>query len=165
MDKEFPEPGFDPVDERTALNQWLDYHRGVLVWKLDGLSEDEAKRPMVPSGTSLAGLVKHLADVESWWFSEVFRGDVVEPDPTVDRASYFRAEADETVDGLVAGYRAACARSREIVEQASSLDDLAKHPKHRPTLRWIMLHMIEETARHNGHADIVRELIDGSVGD
>ncbi|MDQ1438110.1 MAG: hypothetical protein QOK43_1739 [Acidimicrobiaceae bacterium] len=165
-DKQFPEPGFEPTDERTALEAWLDYHRGVLVWKLDGLGDDDAKRAIVPSGTSLAGLVKHLADVEDWWFRQVFVGDVDAAPDDRDRDANFKAGPDEAVADLIAVYRETCERSRRIVAQAGSLDDLARHPDAtKPTLRWIMNHMIEETARHNGHADILRELIDGTVGD
>jgi uncharacterized damage-inducible protein DinB len=158
--KEFPEPGFEPADERTSLSQWLDYHRGVLVWKLDGLSDEQARRPMVPSGTSLLGLVKHLADVERWWFGEVFAGNDI-----AEEGDHFTPGPSDTVESVVASYREACARSRAVVDAAASLDDVAVHETRTPTLRWVLIHMIEETARHNGHADMARELLDGTVGD
>ncbi|HEV7888700.1 MAG TPA: DinB family protein [Acidimicrobiales bacterium] len=160
-DKEFPEPGFEPTDERQSLGQWLDYHRGVLVWKLDGLSDDDARRSMVPSGTSLLGLVKHLTDVERWWFQEVFAGRDL-PELEGDQ---FQPRLDESVAELVAAYREACAESRRVAAGAGSLDEVARHRQRKPTLRWVMVHMIEETARHNGHADILRELLDGTIGD
>ena len=158
-DKEFPEPGFEPMDERASLEAWLDYHRAVAVWKLQGVSDEDARRPMVPSGTSMLGLVKHLAGVERWWFPIVFAGlDVVDMDDDWEIG-------DDTVDGVIETYRFECTRSREISRGAASLDQVAVHPKRPAPLRWIMVHMIEETARHNGHLDILREQIDGSIGD
>ena len=159
-DKEFPEPGFEPMDERASLEAWLDYHRGVAVWKLEGVSEEDARRPMVPSGTSMLGLVKHLAGVERWWFPIVFAGlDVADQDDD------WVFTDDDTVAQVIDTYRFECARSREISRAAASLDEMARHPERPAPLRWIMVHMIEETARHNGHLDILRETIDGTTGD
>ena len=158
-DKEFPEPDFEPMDERTSLEAWLDYHRGVAGWKLEGVSDEDARRPMVPSGTSMLGLVKHLAGVERWWFPIVFAGlDVDDKDDDWEIA-------DDTVASVIETYRFECARSREISRAAPSLDAMAVNPKRPAPLRWIMVHMIEETARHNGHLDILREQIDGATGD
>jgi uncharacterized damage-inducible protein DinB len=121
---------------------------------------------MVPSGTSLLGLVKHLAYVERWWFQEVWAGQPAtypfsETDPDAD----WRIEPDETTEGVLGLYRGECARSREIVAAAPSLDEVAHHPRRKLTRRWILVHMIEETARHNGHADILREQLDGATGE
>lgn len=118
----------------------------------------------MPSPTTLLGLVKHLANVERTWFGRVFAGqDLPDPwteeDPDVD----FRIEPGETVENIFAFYREECDGSRRIVE-AVSLDDVARHLGRDHTLRWILIHMIEETARHVGHADILRELTDGVVG-
>jgi len=155
-------------DERESLEAWLDYHRTTLLWKLEGLDDEQLRRVMVPSGVSLLGLVKHLTEVEHSWF--VIRvGGIDEPwlwmredDPDAD----FRIEPDESTEGVVRGYVAACTRSRGISRGLASLDVTFEHPRQGPTdARWVLNHMIEETARHNGHADILRELIDGSTGE
>jgi len=130
--------------EKETLAAFLDNNRAVMVWKLDGLSEQDARRPMVESGTNMLGLVKHLAWVERWWFEYNFAGREVDfpwsdDDPDAD----FRVDDEETIgDDLAAVTRDGVSRS----------------------LRWIVGHMVEETARHAGHADIVRELIDDNTG-
>ena len=149
------------------LSAFLDRYRETMVWKLDGLSKEQASARLVPSPTTLLGIVKHLAYVERWWFQMNFAGDPVsfpwpedEPDEDID----FRVTTTDTIEGIRALYEQECARSREIVA-AASLDDLAKDQKRGDrTMRWIMVHMIEETARHAGHADILRELTDGAIG-
>jgi uncharacterized damage-inducible protein DinB len=147
------------------LNAFLDFHRATLLWKVDGLSDEDLRRPMVPSGTSLLGLVKHLADVEQSWFVERFAGR----EPRIqlwredDPGATWRIEPDETTPQILDLYRAACEDSRKAVE-GTSPDDVAKQAQRGETLRWIMSHMIQETARHNGHADILREMIDGQTG-
>jgi uncharacterized damage-inducible protein DinB len=152
---------------KDTLLALLDNNRAVVLWKVDGLSLDEASRPVVASGTSLLGLVKHLAYVERWWFDDFFAGNTVgypwsEEDPDAD----FRIEDGETIDGIVSLYTEAVARWNELVTNAQ-MDDLSVGSRggERFALRWIVAHMIEETARHAGHADIARELIDGSTGD
>ena len=123
---------------------------------------------LVPSGTSLLGLVKHLTEVEHGWFVNEYAqlGEAPLFETENDPDAGFRIEPDETAAELVAGYQAICARSRAIVAAAASMDETVPNARHgRIDLRRIMLHMIEETARHNGHADIIRELIDGVVGD
>ena len=126
---------------------------------------------MVPSGTTLLGMVKHLAYVERWWFQKVFLDAGVafpwtDDDPDAD----FRIDPDESTEEIVDLYRAECAKNREVVGEAA-VDSLARYKKPsdpRPgnvSLRWILVHMIEEIARHNGHADILREQIDGSTGE
>lgn len=121
---------------------------------------------MPPSDMTLLGIVKHLAFVERGWFQGTFLGDAIEtPWTTDDPDADFRIEPDETTQQIVDLYRAECEKSRAIVE-AASLDDRAKrHGRTDYTLRWIMAHMIEETARHNGHADLFRERIDGVTGE
>jgi Protein of unknown function (DUF664) len=122
---------------------------------------------MVPSGTSLLGLVKHLTETEHGWFVNEF-ARAGEPPPFEregDPDAGFRIEADETAASVTAGYLRMCARSRRVVAGAS-LDQTVPHPRRGTVdLRWILVHMIEETARHNGHADILRELLDGATGD
>ena len=153
------------ASEQITLSSFLDYHRDTLLWKVDGLSREELTRRLVPSTTTLLGLVKHMANVERWWFRIVFADESVETigdddDPDAD----WRIEPSETADDVLALYRDEVDRSRAIVQHAS-LDDPARRPGREETLRWILVHMIEETARHNGHADILREMIDGSTGD
>jgi hypothetical protein len=149
------------TDEKTTLVGFLDYLRGCITGKLEGLSPEEARRPMVPSGTSLLGLAKHLTNVELGWFIWSFAGEDIELSP----ASGELTEQD-TVGSVVAGYRAAVARANAAIA-AGSIDQLAARARRDPEpppLRWILVHLLEETARHAGHADILREQIDGSVG-
>lgn len=154
--------------EKEALAATLDFHRATIKWKIEGLSLEDAVRPMTPSDTKLLGIVKHLAYVERWWFQDNFLGrDCTYPwTESGDMEADFRIEPGETIESIFALYDAECEESRKIIE-AASLDDVAARPRRTggyPSLRWIMLHMIEEVARHNGHADILRELIDGRTG-
>jgi uncharacterized damage-inducible protein DinB len=154
--------------EKESLEATLDFHRATIKWKLEGLSLEDAARPMTPTGTKLLGIVKHLAYVERWWFQDNFLGrDCEYPWTEDDMDADFRIEPGETIESIFALYDAECEVSRGIVAEAS-LDDVAARPRGRtggyPTLRWIMLHMIEEVARHNGQADVLRELIDGRTG-
>jgi hypothetical protein len=155
------------VDERATLDAFLDFQRSVMIRKAEGLSEADAGRRSTPSALTLLGMVKHLAYVERWWFQICFAGEDVpqlstDEDPDAD----FRIEPGETVESVIDLYRGEMERSREIAKGAS-LDDLAATPIRLGivSLRWIVVHMIEETARHAGHADIIREAIDGATGD
>lgn len=155
--------------EKEMLEAFLDYHRATLLCKVDGVSDEDLRKPGTPSGVTLLGLVKHLADVERSWFREVFTGEVNAQDvwSDDDPYRYWRIEPDETTEDILAFYRDETERSREAV-QGAELDEVARNPDYQRrglTLRWIMLHMIEETARHNGHADILREAIDGQTGE
>jgi uncharacterized damage-inducible protein DinB len=153
-------------DEKTMLSAFLDRYRETVIWKLDGLSKEEAGQRLVPSATTLLGIVKHLAYVERGWFQGDFAGDEITfpwPEDEDDRDPDFRVEAADTIESVSALYRQEIARSREIVARAS-LDDLSKEKDKPHSLRWIMIHMIEETARHAGHLDILRELTDGAIG-
>ena len=130
-----------------------------------GLSHDDATRPLVPSGTSLLGIAKHLAFVERWWFQAVLGQREVsfpwtEDDPDAD----WRIEGGDTIESVVALYRAECAISDEILDGIPSLDaDMTMGSRTR-NIRQIILHMIEEVARHVGHMDILRERVDGATG-
>jgi uncharacterized damage-inducible protein DinB len=160
-----PEPPYT-ADEAETLQGFLDFHRATLLWKLEGLDDEQVRRPMVPSGTSLLGIVKHLAYVERWWFQQMWAGEEpsypwTDDDPDAD----WRVEPDETTGKILALYRGECDRSREVVAAAPSLDELAHHPRRKLSRRWILVHMIEETARHVGQADILREQIDGATGE
>ncbi len=159
------------AEERAALAARLDWQRDTLLWKLEGLDDEQLRRPMVPSGVSLLGIVQHLMGVEHGWFVTGVAG-LDEPDPFVradGSEADFDIHPDDTTEAIVAGYLRACARSRQIVEAASldqTFDDDPEAEDPGTTdVRWVMLHMIEETARHNGHADVLRELIDGATGE
>jgi uncharacterized damage-inducible protein DinB len=154
--------------EREALAAWLDFERATLLTKLEGLDDEQLRRPMVPSGVCLLGLVKHLTAVEHGWFAVDFArsGEEYLFESPDDPDAEFKIEPTDATDSVVAGYLRACERSREIVARAESLDERTPLSGGRELdLRWILIHMIEETARHNGHADIIRELIDGTTGD
>jgi hypothetical protein len=151
--------------EKATLKGFLDLQRATLDWKLDGLSPTELQRSTVPSGICLLGIVKHMAFVELGWFCEVIGGrslDLWDPeDPDAD----WRIESWETPEGVRAFYRDAIAQADEAIVGAKSLDVIGKgHGGREYSLRWVMVHMVEETARHAGHADILREQIDGATG-
>ncbi len=151
---------FPNADERTTLVAFLDYLRDSIVRKAEGVDDGAVRRPMVDSGTSLLGLVKHLTMVEVAWFQWTFAGlDVPVPGVELDDG--------DTVMSVVADYRAVCATSNVIVAECSDLDQRAAIASTAPepmSMRWLLVHMVEETARHAGHADILREQIDGEVG-
>lgn len=154
-------PGLD-ADERTTLLAFLDYLRDAVAAKAAGVPDGQARTPGVPSGTSLLGLVRHLTAVEHNWFVWAFAGEGEEPWDDEGAPA-----PGETAEELLAAYREAAARSNRIAASCDRLDrpgvrSLRETPP--PTLRWILVHMIEETARHAGHADILRERIDGSTG-
>ena len=151
--------------ELATLGRYLDKYRGVVRWKLEGVTEEAARRPMVPSGTSLLGVTQHLAYVERWWFQMVIAGDDVEfPGGEDDPDADFRIEDGQTIQSVLDFYEAECHRSREILAGLEDLD--AVRPAHGSdvSLRRILVHMVEEVARHAGHMDIIRELIDGETG-
>jgi uncharacterized damage-inducible protein DinB len=158
--------------ERATLEGFMDYYRDTVLWKVSGMSDQDLKKVIVPSGWSALGMVKHLAYVERNWFRVRLAGEKDLPVPwsEADPDADFRVEPDETAEQILQFYRDECARSRAIAAGAT-LEDLASEwpadrpPERRPNLRWIYVHMIEETARHAGHLDVVRELIDGATGD
>jgi uncharacterized damage-inducible protein DinB len=156
--------------ERLQLEAWLEFHRATLLFKCGGLDSDQLKqRSVPPSSLSLLGLVRHMAEVEQNWFRRVLGGqdaaslycteefpdgdfDLVENASAVDDLLTYRAEVDE---------------ARTVASRSSDLDGVGVGKRHGQdvSLRWIYVHMIEEYARHNGHADLLRECIDGTVGD
>ncbi|MEV4755242.1 DinB family protein [Micromonospora sp. NPDC049559] len=158
-------------DERTMLEGWLDFHRQTLLLKCAGLTGEQLKTPSVePSGLTLLGLVRHLAEVERWWFRRQFAGEEVgdlycseaSPDGDLDDI----ADADPEIDF------ATYAREVELARETAAGHDLdetfvrrRRDGDQEMNLRWIYVHMIEEYARHNGHADLIRERIDGVTGD
>jgi uncharacterized damage-inducible protein DinB len=162
------------ADERTTLAQYLDYHRATLVTKVEGLTQQQLATRLPSSSLTLGGLVKHMALVEDSWFQDDFLGlslpaPFTDIDWDADPDWEFRTAADDSPEELLALYAAACERSRAVVAAADSLDALSVAESRRGeghfSLRWIIVHMIEETARHNGHADLIRESIDGVTGE
>jgi uncharacterized damage-inducible protein DinB len=152
-------------DERATLLAALQSHRDVMVWKLDGLSDEEVRRPMVPSGTNLVGLVKHLANAEYGWFCETF-GRPTEPltDISADPEADMRAAEGEATADIVAFYRRAWAAADATILELPLEATGRSYSGRTVSLRWVLVHMIEDTVRHAGHADILRELIDGGTG-
>ena len=153
--------------EREILLAQLDDKRVLLLRKVAGLSPEELRRTSTASSLSLLGLLKHSAYVERWWFRAVFAGeDVPFPWTDEDPDADFRPEPDETAEQIAALYSNEVERSRVIVA-AADLDDEARAPRpgESTNLRGILVHMIQEVARHLGHADIIRESIDGATGD
>ena len=124
---------------------------------------------MTPTGMSALGVVKHLGWVERGWFREIFAGEDVEAiDVDGDNAAEFAIGDDDTVESVIAFYRAEVEQARRVLRDTPSLDDLSSRQtsfREQVSLRWIMVHMLEETARHAGHLDLMRERIDGQVGD
>jgi uncharacterized damage-inducible protein DinB len=154
--------------ERAMLESWLEYHRATLSWKCEGLDDAQLRqRAVPPSSLSLIGLVRHMADVERNWFRRVLGGENVPgiywTDDDLD-ADFNDVDAAD-VQAAFATWRSECEHARRNAAAAASLDVTGQRRGEAVTLRWILVHMIEEYARHNGHADFLRERIDGAVGD
>lgn len=148
-----------PVDETELLLKFLQMQgRDIVVAKVDGLTEEQARWVPAETANPLVGLINHLAHVERRWIDSGFLGGPRVRDPEELRPP------ELTVADAVARYRDAWAHTDEVV-RAHSLDEISRREDADLTLRWIVLHLIEETARHAGHADITRELIDGTVGE
>ncbi|WP_424214325.1 DinB family protein [Streptomyces sp. BI20] len=155
-------------DERETLTGMLQWQRDTLAWKCSGLTPEQLRTPAVaPSGLTLLGLVRHLAEVERGWFQETFvsRGTKARypQDESGEWTEFHVADADP--EEAFAYWRECCDRSREIVAAAPDLAAVGSHEGEEYSLRWILAHMIEEYARHNGHADLLREALDGSTGE
>ena len=155
-------------DERSMLERWLEFHRITLLLKCEGLDDGGRKaRPVVTSKLSLHGLVRHMAEVERNWFRRVLLPDPDAPpiwyDPAVDDSELVPLD-DADWDADLAAWQAECDASRAAAA-GRELDDTGVRRGQPCSLRWIYVHMIEEYARHNGHADLIRELVDGEVGD
>jgi uncharacterized damage-inducible protein DinB len=159
-------------DPKADLHRYLQAGREAVLWKLDGLSEYEVRRPMVATGTNLLGLVKHLASVEAGYFGATFGRPFEEPLPWFDEGAEPNADMwatpEESREQLVGLYRRVWAHSDATIE-ALPLEATGQVPWWPPerrevTLHRVLVHMIAETDRHAGHADIVRELIDGAAG-
>lgn len=172
MSDERPDPGY-PLDEAGTLLGFLELHRATLLHKTGGLDAAQLATTLGPSSVTLGGLLSHLTFVEHWWVHHVFAGhEVGEPwaslDWDADPDQDWHLAASLTPAGLRAAYDAEVARSRDTVAAAGSLDQLSAVASERTgrhfNLRWILAHLVEEYARHNGHADLVRESVDGATG-
>jgi hypothetical protein len=145
-------------DEKATLLGFLDYLRDAIAAKVVGVPEPDVRTAGVRSGTNLLGLVKHLTAVERYYLL----GDDIRSWPATMRAS-----KRETVDGVLAAYRATRAQANEVIDACPDLTLPAPGPPKagpKPSMRWVLVHLIEETGRHAGHADILREQYDGSTG-
>ncbi len=159
-------------DPKQDLHHYLQIARDALLWKLDGLSDYDIRRPMVPTGTNLLGLIKHVASVELGYFGETFGRPWVEPMPWLDEDAEPNADmwatADESRQQIVDFYRRAWAFADATIDSLGldAIGHVSWWPEERRevTLHLILVHMIAETDRHAGQADIVRELIDGAAG-
>ncbi len=168
-----PPPRVDPpmaADERTMLTSWLDWHRATVHAKCAGLSPElSSKAPLATSPMmTVGGVVSHLRWVEAFWFETVMsglpeKGHVTPEDPDAE----WRLGAQLPLTRLLQDYEAQCARSREITAklEMGAGSRRAHHGIGHTTLRWVLVHMIEETARHNGHLDLLREHADGVTGE
>jgi uncharacterized damage-inducible protein DinB len=165
------------ADETTTLRAFLDYHRGTLRWKCAGLTQQQLAQALPPSDMTLGGLMKHLAVVESGWFEETFAGrSQMPPFDTVDWDGdpdwEWHTARDDTPEELLALFDEAVRRADEVIDGAladGGLDAESQEEDLREgtpfSLRRIIVHMIEEYARHNGHADLIRQSIDGATGE
>jgi uncharacterized damage-inducible protein DinB len=164
------------ADERATLLGFLDYQRATFAWKCAGVDAAGLRTTIGDSSMSLGGMLKHLALVEDWWFSCWLFGNEPAPpwagiDWDTDPDWEWRTAADDSPDQLRSLWEESVDRSRALTGTALSRGDLGQLAQKEdddgaaPSLRWIVLHMIEEYARHNGHADLIRESIDGSTGE
>ncbi len=157
--------------ERESILAFLDFHRDTLLWKTGGLTKAQLAQPLPTSSMTLGGLIKHLALVEDSWFRYFAGSDLPEPWKSVDWKADpdwdWHTGAEDEPEEVLALWRTAVERSRAAVA-AADLDTVSARPTRRGeqfNLRWLLLHLIEEYARHNGHADLLREAIDGEVGE
>ncbi|CAL9376324.1 DinB family protein [Streptomyces albus] len=155
------------ADDRASLASFLDYQRATLAMKCQGLTAEQLKEKAVPtSGLSLLGLVRHAAEVERSWFRMVLSGEQSPAMwPAVDGVFGEFHVDDADVDEAFTLWCEACEGSRGVTDAFESLDDTVEFRGENISLRYVLTHMIEEYARHNGHADLLREAIDGSVGE
>jgi uncharacterized damage-inducible protein DinB len=157
------------TDERTTLESWLDFHRTTLAMKCEGLDDEQAAEASAPpSPVTMTGLVQHMAEVERNWFRRVLAGEHAPPiyHPQADPRGPdggFELTQGATLRDALATWKAEIARAREHCA-ARGLADTGRFMEQDVSLRWIYVHMIEEYARHNGHADLIRERIDGATG-
>jgi uncharacterized damage-inducible protein DinB len=159
---ESPEDAVATAAERPMLEKWLDVMRDAVVTKIDGLSEEDIRRRLVPSLTTVGGVVKHLRWVETGWFEQLLGARSGDNRRAHPRDWEFTVQPDDTGASLIAEYRAACARSREVVAGFSLDDVVPQYSMGEVSVRWVFVHLIEETARHAGQLDILREQLEVS---
>lgn len=171
-----PDPELLPdADEATLLHSFLDYYRAILIRKAEGISDAGTRIQLPPSELTLLGLIRHMADVERGWFRRRFSAQdapplYYDPDGPDDDADFHPAETDTMAEALTA-LRAEVAFAQEATRDvpmdtlAAAIPPTQRIPGWQPSLRWILIHMIEEYARHCGHADLLRQAADGAVGD
>ncbi len=157
-----PENAVATAAERPMLEVWLDTYRATVVDKIAGLSEEDIRRRLVPSLTTVGGVVKHLRWVETGWFEYLLGARSGDNRRAHPRDWEFTVQPDDTAASLIAEYRAACARSREVAKDFALDDVVPHHEMGSVSVRWIYVHLIEETARHAGHLDILREQLEVS---
>jgi uncharacterized damage-inducible protein DinB len=158
------------ADERTQLVGWLDMQRALVRWKCEGLATADEQRVVLPSSPlmTMAGLVSHMRWTEHCWFNVLFLGESFEGNPQFQEEpeDLDMMPGDVPLARLLDEFEQQCAESNKIIA-AHSLDEVGRHPDFgaaKATLRWMVLHMVEETARHVGHLDTIRELLDGEKG-
>jgi uncharacterized damage-inducible protein DinB len=171
-----PEPPL-AGDERATLEGFLDFQRATLAWKVSGLDADGLGATVGPSSMTLGGMLKHLAYVEDSWFNRMLHNREPHPpwdtvDWKADRDWDWHSAAEDSPEELLKLWHDAVERSRSLVDEAladgGGLDQPARRTwpdGNAPSLRWILVHMIEEYSRHNGHADLLRESVDGQTGE
>jgi len=175
-----PDSRVDPPlhgDEVAVLRTFLTYHRDTLRWKCSGMTQEQLARTLAPSDLTLGGIMKHLAIVESYWFDVIFSGGAyMPPFDTVDLEGdtewEWHTARDDRPEDLRTLFDEAVRRADAVVDDALSLGGLERESARTGrrtgetfTLRWILVHMIEEYARHNGHADLIRQSVDGQKGE
>jgi uncharacterized damage-inducible protein DinB len=166
------EPNTVP-NERRGLEEFLDYYRQVMRRKADGLTPEQLTHTVASSSLSIGGMIRHLTLVEESWFGEVLQGlDLGEPWASIDWKTDpdwdFDSAAGSSAEDLLNAHAEICERSRQILAEAADLDTLSVRGDSsgaKFNLRWILIHLIEEYAWHAGHADLIREDIDGQIGD
>jgi uncharacterized damage-inducible protein DinB len=152
------------VGERAMLESFLDDYRDIVVRKVTGLSDTDARRHLVASPTTVGGLIKHLRWAEYGWFDQLLQERISDNRRTHERSWEFEFLSEESLPTLIAEYQAQCEESRRIAARYP-LDHVVPHLRFGTvSLRWIYVHMIEETARHTGQLDILREQLDGATG-
>ena len=150
--------------ERTLLESFLDDYRDIVVRKVSGLSDTDARRTLVASSTTVGGLIKHLRWAEYGWFDQLLQERSNDNRRTHDRSWEFEFLPEESLPTLITEYQTQCEESRRIAARYP-LDHVVRHRRFGTvSLRWIYVHMIEETARHTGQLDILREQLDGATG-
>jgi uncharacterized damage-inducible protein DinB len=168
MTVERTEPAYE-LGETEMLTGWLDYERATLATKCEGLSDAQLReRSVRPSTLSLLGLVRHMAEVERNWFRRVLAQEDAPPhyysDPDDPDGDFDNVDSADVAEAF-ATWGAECEHARSVTAGATTLDQTGLRREERVSVRWVLVHMIEEYARHNGHADLLRERIDGTVGE